>query len=153
MNRRGKPFDQHPVQMQIPCAILPSNPTLAHMQGRGSTHSQENQARRIRFCPPATLHAPVERVSSFLFEAANFALWWDTQTQSMVPEGPASAGQKIYAPTTARGKQWPVTVMVKSVDEAEPPIHLNTGLLWGITIHNHMTGVPLAPAHGRVSLG
>jgi hypothetical protein len=154
-NRRGKPFHQHPVQRQLPCAIFPWNPTLAHKtrKGWGPTHSQENQAMSISICPLATIHAPVERVWSFLSEPANYALWWDAQTQSIVPEGPASAGQNIYAQTTALGKHWPVTVMVKNVDEARLQIHLSTVLPWGITVHNHITCVPLDSDHCRVSFG
>ena len=107
----------------------------------------------LTVCPLATIHAPVERVWSFLSEPANYALWWDAQTRSIVPEGPASPGQKIYAQTTALGKQWAVTVMVKDLDEAKRQIYLTTVLPWGITVHNHITCLPLDPAHCRVSFG
>jgi hypothetical protein len=46
-----------------------------------------------------------------------------------------------------------VTVMVKDVDEAKRQIHLTTVLPWGITVHNHITCLPLDPAHCRVSFG
>jgi uncharacterized protein YndB with AHSA1/START domain len=107
----------------------------------------------ISVCPLAAIHAPVERVWSFLSEPANYALWWDAQTRAIVPEGPASPGQKIYAQTRALGKHWTVTVMVKDVDEAKRQIHLTTVLPWGITVHNHITCLPLDPAHCRVSFG
>jgi uncharacterized protein YndB with AHSA1/START domain len=117
-------------------------------------------------CPLATINAPVERVWSFVSEPANYAFWWDArthwsflseptdaQTQSNVPEGPASPGQKIYAQTTAMGKRWTVTVTVKDVDEANRQIRLTTVLPGGITVHNHITCLPLDPAHCRVSFG
>jgi hypothetical protein len=107
----------------------------------------------IRVCPLATVLAPVERVWSFLSEPANFALWWDAQTCSIVPEGRAASGQKIYAQTTCLGKRWAVTVMVKDVDEAKREIHLTTVLPLGITVHNHITCLALDPAHCRVSFG
>jgi len=107
----------------------------------------------ISACPLATIHAPVERVWSFLSEPANYALWWDAKTRSIVPAGPASPGQKIYAETTALGKRWTVTVTVKEVDEAERRIHLTTVLPLGITVHNRITCLPLDPAHCRVSFG
>jgi ligand-binding SRPBCC domain-containing protein len=126
----------------------------------------------ISVCPLATIHAPVERVWSFLSEPANYglwwdaqtrwsffsepahhALWWDAQTRSIVPEGSASAGQKIYAQTTALGKHWNATVTVEGVDEAKRQIDLTTVLPWGITVHNHITCLPLDPAHCRVSFG
>jgi uncharacterized protein YndB with AHSA1/START domain len=104
-------------------------------------------------CPLATIHAPVERVWNFLSAPTNYALWWDAQTRSIVPEGPASPGQKIYAQTSALGMHWPVTVVVTDVDEAQRQIHLTTLLPWGITVHNQITCLRLDAAHCRVSFG
>ena len=110
----------------------------------------------VSVCPLAIIHAPVEHVWSFLSEPTNYALWWDAQTRwsfSIVPEGPASPGQKIYAQTTALGKYWNVNVMVEEVDEAKHQIHLTTILPFGITVHNHITCIPLDHANCRVSFG
>jgi hypothetical protein len=107
----------------------------------------------VSVCPLATIHAPVERVWSFLTEPANYALWWDAKTRSIVPEGPASPGQKIYAQATALRKDWNVNLTVEEVDEAKHQIHLTTVLPLGITVHNHVTCVPLDSAHCRVSFG
>ena len=104
----------------------------------------------VSVCPFATINVPVERVWSFLSEPTNYALWWDAQTRSIVPEGRASPGQKIYAQI---GKHWTVTVIVEDVDEGNRQIHLTTVLPWGITAHNHITCLPLDPAHCRVSFG
>lgn len=105
----------------------------------------------VSVCPVATVRAPVERVWSFLSEPANYALWWDAR--SIVPEGPAFPGQKIYAQTTALGKNWNVNVMVEELDEAKHQIHLTTVLPWGITVHNHITCIALDYARCRVSFG
>ena len=107
----------------------------------------------VSVCPFATVHAPVERVWSFLSEPANYALWWEVQTRSIVPEGPASPGQKIYASNSALGKDWKVNVTVEEVDEAKHQIHLTTVLPLGITVHNHITCMPLDDTHCRVSFG
>ena len=107
----------------------------------------------VSVCPVATVHAPVERVWSFLSEPANYALWWDAQTRSIVPTGPAQRGQHIHAQTTALGKQWKVNVIVERVDEAKREIQLTTVLPWGITIHTHITCIPLDNANCRVSFG
>jgi len=107
----------------------------------------------VSVCPLATIHAPVERVWSLLSEPANYALWWDPKPRSIVPEGPASPGQKIYAQTTALGKDWKVNVTVAEVDEAKYQIHLTTVLPLGITVHNHITCTPLDYAYCRVSFG
>jgi hypothetical protein len=107
----------------------------------------------MNVCPLATINAPVGRVWSFLSEPTNYSLWWDAQTHSIVPEGPASPGQKIYAQTSALGIHRPVTVLVNQVDHAKREIHLTTVLPFGITVHNHITCLPLDPAHCRVSFG
>ena len=107
----------------------------------------------VSVCPLATIDAPVERVWNFVSEPANYDLWWDAQTRSIVPEGHASPGQKIYAQTTGLGKHWPVTVTFREVDESKHQIHFTTALPWGITVHNHITCLPVDPAHCRVSFG
>jgi len=107
----------------------------------------------VSVCPLATIHAPVERVWNFLSEPANYALWWDAQTRSIVPTGSAKPGQKIHAQTRALGKQWNVYVIVESIDEAKRQIHLTTLLPLGITVHNHITCAPLDNASCRVSFG
>jgi len=107
----------------------------------------------ISVCPLATIRAPVERVWSFLSEPANYSLWWDAQTCSIVPEGPATPGQKIFAKTAALGKYWNVTVTVVDVDNEKRQIHLTTVLPWGITVNNHITCLPLDPTHCRISFG
>jgi hypothetical protein len=106
----------------------------------------------ISACPIATIHAPVERVWRFVSEFANYDLWWSAHTRSIVPEGPVAPGQKLYA-ETALGKRWPVTVTVKNVDQAKREIHLITVLPFGITVHNHISCLPLDSAHCRVSFG
>ena len=107
----------------------------------------------VSVCPLATVNAHVEHVWSFLSEPANYALWWDAQTRSIAPPGPASPGQKIYAQTTALGLNWNVNVRVEEVDEADREIHLTTKLPWGITVQNHIRCTPLDPAHCRISFG
>ena len=107
----------------------------------------------VNFCPIATIHAPAERVWNFLSEPSNYALWWDAQTRSITPRGPAQAGQNIYAATKALGKQWNVTVIVEKVNQAERKIDLTTMLPFGITVHNHITCVPLDDNACQVSFG
>jgi hypothetical protein len=107
----------------------------------------------VSFCPLATIHAPVERVWSFLSEPANYALWWDAQTRSIVPEGSASPGQKICAGTSALGKDWNFLVTVDEVNELKRQIHLTTVFPFGITVRTRMTCIPLDHAQCRVSFG
>jgi hypothetical protein len=51
----------------------------------------------VSVCPIAIINAPIERVWTFLSEPANYALWRDAQTRSIVPDGRAQSGQKIHA--------------------------------------------------------
>jgi len=107
----------------------------------------------ISLCPIATIHAPINRVWSFLSQPANYALWWDAETRRITPPGPARSGQKIFAQTTALGKRWDVHVLVKEVDAAGRWVDLKTMLPFGITVHNHITCTPLDDANTRVAFG
>jgi len=105
-------------------------------------------------CPIAVVHAPAERVWDLLSEPANYDQWWDAQTRSIIPEGPAQPGQRIEAETTALGRQWNVVnITVEHIDHAQRVIDLTTRLPFGITVHNHITSVPLDATTCRLSFG
>ena len=78
---------------------------------------------------------------------------WDAQTQRIVPEGHAHAGQKIHAKTIEFGKSWDVTVTVNAVDESKHHIDLTTQLPFGITVYNHILCTPLKHGTTQVSFG
>jgi len=107
----------------------------------------------ISVCPIANIHAPINRVWSFLSQPTNYTLWWDAETRLITPPGPAQPGQKIFAQTQALGKPWDVHVLVESVDMAGQRIDLETRLPFGITVHNHITCTPLDDANTRVAFG
>jgi len=107
----------------------------------------------VSTCPIATVNAPLDHVWEFLSEPKNFALWWDAQTQKIVPEGRAHAGQKIHAKTIEAGKSWDVTVTVNAVDESGHQIDLTTQLPFGITVYNHITCRSLRDGTTHVSFG
>src|SRR6185436_5528781 len=44
-------------------------------------------------CPIAIVAAPVEQVWGLLADPRRYALWWDAQTCSIIPDGPAQQGQ------------------------------------------------------------
>jgi hypothetical protein len=103
----------------------------------------------ISTCPIATINAPIERVWELLSEPANYDLWWDAQTRSIVPEGRAQAGQKIFAKTGGLN----MLAIVNGVDESKYQIHLTTKLPFGITGFNHFTCTALPNSTTQVSLG
>ena len=88
-----------------------------------------------------------------LSEPASYALWWDAQTLSIVPDGPAQPGQRIDAQTRALGRAWTVSIRVDAVDAAKYQLHLTTRLPLGITVLNHITCAPLDQGRTRISFG
>ena len=48
----------------------------------------------VSTCPIATINSPIEKVWELLAEPANYDLWWEAHTRSIVAEGCAQAGQK-----------------------------------------------------------
>ena len=43
----------------------------------------------VNVCPIATVNAPVETVWRLLPNPSAYALWWEAETRSIVPAGPA----------------------------------------------------------------
>ncbi len=107
----------------------------------------------INVCPVATVNAPLERVWAFLSEPANYALWWDAQTRSIVPQGHAHAGQKIRGETKALGKSWDVSILINGVDDAKRQIEMTTFLPFGITVHNHISCASIDNGNSSVTFG
>ena len=108
----------------------------------------------ISTCPIAAVHAPAERVWDLLSEPANYDRWWEVQTRSITPAGSAQPGQRIEAQTTALGRKWNVvSITVEHIDHVRRMIDLTTRLPFGITVHNHITCVPLDATTCRVSFG
>ena len=101
----------------------------------------------ISTCPIAVVQAPADRVWNLLSEPANYDQWWEVQTRSITPAGSAQPGQRI---TAALGF---VNITVEHADHAQRVIELKTRLPFGITVHNHITCVPLDATTCRVSFG
>ena len=56
----------------------------------------------ISTCPIATVEAPVEQVWQLLADPYNYGLWWDAETCSIEPAGPAKSWQRISANESVR---------------------------------------------------
>jgi ligand-binding SRPBCC domain-containing protein len=107
----------------------------------------------ISTCPIATVDAPIEQVWQLLADPCNYGLWWDAETYSIEPAGPAKPGQRISARTRALGKDWGVRITVASIDPDKRALDLTTHLPFGITVHNHIVCGTLDNKHCRVSFG
>jgi hypothetical protein len=103
----------------------------------------------VSACPVAIVNAPIEKVWSFLSEPANYALWWDAKTRSIVPEGHAHAGQTIRA----GGYGLNFTLLVNGVDESKRQIHLTAIFPLGIAVRSHIACAPLENRTCQVSFG
>ena len=87
----------------------------------------------LRVCPIANVRAPVRKVWTVLTQPANYALWWDARTRSIVPMGEAESGQRIHAQSVAFGIPWNVDVLVEQVDVSRHTLDLMTTIPFGIT--------------------
>jgi hypothetical protein len=104
-------------------------------------------------CPIAIVDAPVWRVWRLLADPSCYALWWDAQTHSIIPEGPAQPGQQIVAQTVALGRRWDVHITVRAATPEKHQLELVTRLPLGITVLNRITCTSLDSQHTRVSFG
>lgn len=107
----------------------------------------------VSVCPIARVNAPAERVWSFLSEPANYAQWWDAETLSIEPEGPAQMGQRIHAQAVALGLRRNFDVLVEDVEEVRRLIHLKTSLPLGITVANLITCTEIDAFTCQISFG
>ena len=107
----------------------------------------------ISTCPIATVEAPVEQVWQLLSDPYNYGLWWDAETRSIEPAGPAKPGQRISARTRALGKDWDVQITVAGIDPDKRALCLTTQLPLGITVHNHIGCRRLDNKRCQVSFG
>ena len=103
----------------------------------------------VSVCPMDIINAPIEKVWTFLSEPANYALWWELQTRSIVPGGRAQSGQTIRAKSGGLN----VSVMVNRIDESKHQIHLTTMFPFGITVYSRITCTPLENGACQVSFG
>ena len=103
----------------------------------------------VNVCPIAIINAPLERVWNFLSEPANYDLWWDAKTQSILPEGHAQAGQRVHA----KAGGFNIFLTVDAVDESKHKIDFTTKFPFGITGFNHLTCSALTHATTQVSFG
>jgi uncharacterized protein YndB with AHSA1/START domain len=107
----------------------------------------------LNACPIATVYAPVERVWALLADPRQYARWWDAETGTIEPDGPAQAGQVIHARSRALGRWWDVSFRIEAVDPDRHQIRLTASLPLGITLHNTITAAPISPASCRLSFG
>ena len=70
----------------------------------------------VSVCPIAIVAAPLEDVWALLTNPSSYDVWWDAQTDAIVPEGPAQPCQTVYAHTYGLARRWNITTVVELVD-------------------------------------
>ena len=103
----------------------------------------------INVCPIAVINAPIEKVWMLLAEPANYDLWWDARTESIVPEGHAQAGQRVHA----KAGGFNIVLTIAAVDESTHKIDFTTNFPLGITGFNRLTCTAFPDSTTHVSFG
>jgi len=104
----------------------------------------------VSVCPAAIVAAPVEDVWELLAQPSRYDEWYDAHTERVVPEGPATPSQTIYASTRAFGKRWDVSFVIKKVDPDKHQIQIDTKLPFGRVAHNTIMCTPVDATSCRV---
>jgi hypothetical protein len=104
-------------------------------------------------CPATTVAAPVETVWDLLSDLTQLDVWWDAHTERIVPEGPASPGQMLYAKTSEFGRTWDVTLRVDAVHPEKHQIQMHISLPLGLINDNTITCAALDATSCRVQFG
>jgi len=107
----------------------------------------------VAICPSAVVAAPVENVWELLSEPALYDVWWNARTERIVPEGPATPGQTLYAKTSALGRTWDVTLRVDAVNRDLHQVQLRITLPLGIVNHATITTTAIDDATSRLQFG
>lgn len=107
----------------------------------------------INVCPAAIVAAPVEKIWALLSDPSHYSAWWDAQTETISPPGPAQPGQLILAYSRALGIRWRVQLIVEVVDASRHTIRLDTHLPLGIRVFNQISIAPIDPSRSRVQFG
>jgi hypothetical protein len=115
----------------------------------GEQISHEESIVGLSACPVATVNAPISKVWELLAEPANYDLWWNARTRSIVPERRAQRGQRVHA--SAGG--FTIVLTVDAVNESKHTIDFTTKFPFGISGFNHLTCTALSNATTRVSFG
>jgi len=107
----------------------------------------------VNVCPGAVVNASADRVWSVLSDPTRYDAWWDAQTDSVDPAGPAQPGQTILGSSRALGRRWRIITSVEAVETAARRLHLRTTLPMGLVIVNTISCSPAGPDRTRVQFG
>src|SRR4051794_34495980 len=97
----------------------------------------------LNVCPAAVVAAPVEYVWDLISNPAHYEEWADARVERIVPEGPATPGQVLYATTRGLGKRWSITFTVTAIDPDKHRIQMDVALPLGLQLHQTTICTPI----------
>jgi len=89
----------------------------------------------LNVCPAAMVAAPIEDVWELISNLARYGEWADARVERIVPAGPTTSGQVLYANSRSLGKRWPVTLTVTAIDMDKHRIQMDVALPLGLLLH------------------
>ncbi len=107
----------------------------------------------LNVCPSATVAAPIEDVWDFISDLARYGEWADACVERIVPEGPATPGQVLYANSRSLGKRWPITLTVTAIDPNKHRIQMDVSLPLGLLLHQTTICTPIDAHSCHVQYG
>jgi len=107
----------------------------------------------LNVCPAATVAAPIEYVWALISNLARYGEWADARVDRIVPEGPTTPGQVLYANSRSLGKRWPVTLTVTAIDSDKHRIQMDVSLPLGLLLHQTTICTPIDAHSCHVQYG
>jgi len=93
----------------------------------------------VNVCPAAVTSAPPEKIWSVLTAADRIGEWQDARFMSAEPPGPMKAGQVIKLAARGFGREWPVRIDVRDVDQHHRWVDMVVHLPFGVDNLEHVT--------------
>ena len=107
----------------------------------------------LSVCPAARVAAPVEVVWELLADPARWNDWVDGRVERIEPAGLARPGQTILVMANGPGPTWQVAFRVEAVNPAAHQLGMHVTLPLGMSMHEHVSCIPLDASSCRVHYG
>ena len=99
------------------------------------------------------LQLPSNIVWELISNLARYGEWADAHVEHIVPVGPATPGQVLYANSRGLGKRWPITLTVTAIDTDKHRIQMDVSLPLGLLLHQTTICTPIDAQSCRVQYG
>jgi hypothetical protein len=107
----------------------------------------------LQACPTGSVAAPAATVWWLLAEPERLDLWWDARVERAEPEGPLSAGQKLYGSSRALARRFPLAWDIEEVNAGAGVLRMLVHMPFGIRNHVTLRVTPMGERQSRLSFG